>query len=221
MNSRLFSPHIIRSLLDLDAYKINMMQAIHHFYPDVSVRYELIVRSDEDVSTLLDEIRQEIAHLGSLRFSDADIHYLMQHAPHLKPTFLQSLRYFRFAPQEQVEMGIIKHAGKQQLRIGIRGSWRDTILYETLVMAIVSEIRSRQRWADVPEELPLKVLKTKLSKLKAEIARRGINNFSLTEMGTRRRFSSQVQRDVLACLKQEIPNGCWGPATTILPVNSI
>ncbi len=31
MNPRLFSPHIIRSLFDLDAYKINMMQAIHHF----------------------------------------------------------------------------------------------------------------------------------------------------------------------------------------------
>ncbi|MCE7629640.1 nicotinate phosphoribosyltransferase, partial [Vibrio fluvialis] len=50
MNSRLFSPHIIRSLLDLDAYKINMMQAIHSLYPDAQVRYELIVRSDEDVS---------------------------------------------------------------------------------------------------------------------------------------------------------------------------
>ncbi|PAR35518.1 nicotinate phosphoribosyltransferase [Vibrio metoecus] len=210
MNTRLFSPHIIRSLLDLDAYKINMMQAIHHFYPDVSVRYELIVRSDEDVSTLLDEIRQEITQLGSLRFSDADIHYLTQHAPHLKPTFLQSLRYFCFTPQEQVEMGILKQAGKQQLRIGIRGSWRDTILYETLVMAIVSEVRSRQRWADVPETLPISVLHNKLNHLKAEIARRGITNFSLTEMGTRRRFSSQVQRDVLACLKQEIPQWMLG-----------
>uniref|UniRef100_UPI003F58CFD6 hypothetical protein n=1 Tax=Vibrio cholerae TaxID=666 RepID=UPI003F58CFD6 len=113
-----------------------MMQAIHHFYPDVSVRYELIVRSEEDASGLVDAIRQEIAHLGTLRFSDADIHYLTQHAPHLKATFLQSLRYFHFVPQEQVEMGIVKQGGKQQLRISIRGSWRDTILYETLVMAI-------------------------------------------------------------------------------------
>ncbi|MCF9378841.1 nicotinate phosphoribosyltransferase, partial [Vibrio parahaemolyticus] len=53
-------------------------------------------------------------------------------------------------------------------------------------------------------------LKTKLDQLKAEIERRGINNFSLTEMGTRRRFSSQVQRDVLACLKQEIPQWVLG-----------
>lgn len=58
MSARLFSPLFIRSLLDLDAYKINMMQAVHSLYPDVEVRYELIVRSDEDISDLLEEVRQ-------------------------------------------------------------------------------------------------------------------------------------------------------------------
>ncbi|MBY7781195.1 nicotinate phosphoribosyltransferase [Vibrio fluvialis] len=205
MNSRLFSPHIIRSLLDLDAYKINMMQAIHSLYPDAQVRYELIVRSDEDVSALLEEVRDEIRHLASLRFSDADIVYLKQSSPHLKTSFLQSLRYFHFQPDRQVEFGVMKQDGKHQLRIGIQGSWRDTILYETIVMAIVSEVRNRRRWAQVPAELPLQVLADKVQKLKAEIAKRGITNFSLTEMGTRRRFSSQVQRDVMAYLTQEIP----------------
>ncbi|WPC76834.1 nicotinate phosphoribosyltransferase [Vibrio porteresiae] len=205
MNSRLFSPHIIRSLLDLDAYKINMMQAIHSLYPDVQVRYELIVRSDEDVSELLEEVRSEISQLSSLRFSDADIVYLEQSSPHLKHTFLQSLRYFHFQPDRQVHFGVIKHDGKEQLRIGIEGAWRDTILYETIVMSILSEVRSRRRWAEVPQSLPIDILDEKIQKLKAEIKRRGITNFSLTEMGTRRRFSGQVQRDVMAYLKQEIP----------------
>ncbi|WP_136487057.1 nicotinate phosphoribosyltransferase [Vibrio sp. H11] len=205
MNAGLFSPRIIRSLLDLDAYKINMMQAIHSLYPDAQVRYELIVRSDEDVSDLLDEVRDEIAHLASLRFSDADIVYLKQSSPHLKSSFLQSLRYFHFQPERQIEMGVVKQEGKHQLRIGIQGTWRDTILYETIIMSIVSEVRNRRRWADVPAELPIEVLAGKVEKLKAEIAKRGISNFSLTEMGTRRRFSGQVQRDVMAYLKQEIP----------------
>ncbi|NAW68325.1 nicotinate phosphoribosyltransferase [Vibrio sp. V27_P1S3P104] len=205
MNACLFSPHLIRSLLDLDAYKINMMQAIHSFYPDVQVRYELIVRSDEDVSDLLEEVREKIAHLASLRFSDADITYLEKSSPHLKASFLQSLRYFHFQPERQVEMGIIKQEGKHQLRIAIQGAWRDTILYETLVMAIVSEVRSRRRWSQVPIELPLQVLAEKVQTLKVELKKRGIENFSLTEMGTRRRFSSQVQRDVIAYLHQEIP----------------
>ncbi len=206
MSTRLFSPQIIRSLLDLDAYKINMMQAIHSNYPDVQVRYELIVRSDEDVSELLAEVRDEITLLASLQFSDTDIAYLESHFSHLKPAFIQSLRYFHFQPERQVEFGIVKQDGKKQLRIGIQGAWRDTILYETIVMAIISEVRNRRRWADIPAELPMQVLATKLTQLKAEIARRGISNFSLTEMGTRRRFSSQVQRDVMELLEQEIPD---------------
>ncbi len=206
MSNRLFSPQIIRSLLDLDAYKINMMQAIHSHYPDAQVRYELIVRSDEDVSELLDEVREEIALLASLRFSDADISYLESYFPHLKPSFIQSLRYFHFQPEQQVELGIVKQDGKHQLRIGIKGSWRDTILYETIVMAIVSEVRNRRRWADVPPQLPMEVFAAKVAKLKTDIAKRGITNFSLTEMGTRRRFSGQVQRDVMAHLQQEIPD---------------
>ncbi|SJL84321.1 nicotinate phosphoribosyltransferase [Vibrio palustris] len=205
MNSGLFSPTIIRSLLDLDAYKISMMQAIHSLYPDVQVRYELIVRSDEDISELLDEIRHEISQLGSLRFSDADMVYLGESSPHLTSAFLQSLRYFHFQPERQVHLGVIKHDGKKQLRIGIEGTWRDTILYETIIMSIVSEVRSRLCWNDVPESLPQTVLRQNVAHLKAEIARRGITNFTLTEMGTRRRFSGQIQRDVIAYLHETMP----------------
>ncbi len=205
MSDRLFSPQIIRSLLDLDAYKINMMQAIHSHYPDAQVRYELIVRSDEDVSDLMEEVSDEIKHLASLRFSDSDIAYLEKKFTHLKSSFIQTLRYFHFQPERQVELGIVKQDGKNQLRIGIEGTWRDTILYETIIMAIVSEVRNRRRWANVPAELPMQILANKIAKLKLEIAKRGITNFSLTEMGTRRRFSGQVQRDVMAHLQQEIP----------------
>ncbi|MFB9136767.1 nicotinate phosphoribosyltransferase [Vibrio olivae] len=205
MSASLFSPSMIRSLLDLDAYKITMMQAIHSLYPDVQVRYELIVRSDEDVSTLLDDVREEVMKLASLRFSDADILYLEKASPYLQPSFLQSLRYFHFQPEHQVEFGVIKHDNKSQLRIGIQGTWRDTILYETIVMSILSEVRSRRHWQDVPAHLPVDILDNKVTELKQALKERGINNFSLTEMGTRRRFSGQVQRDVMAHLKQTMP----------------
>ncbi|MDW6005108.1 nicotinate phosphoribosyltransferase [Vibrio mangrovi] len=205
MSNHLFSEHIIQSLLDLDAYKINMMQAIHTFYPNIEVRYELTVRSDEDISELLPEIRREVEQLSELRFSQHEIEYLQKSSPHLKPAFLHALRYFQFQPTQQVEFGIIHQGQKRQLRIGIRGTWRDTILYETMIMAIVSEVRSRYYWQDVPADLARQVLHNKLTDLKAELAERGIDNFKLTEMGTRRRFSAQVQQQVMTCLKQEIP----------------
>jgi nicotinate phosphoribosyltransferase len=205
MNTRLFSKQIIQSLLDLDIYKINMMQAIHLFYPEVEVRYELIVRSDEDLSDLLDDIHHEIKLLANLRFSEQDIQYLAQTSPHLKPTFLHSLRYFKLIPEQQIELGVIKQGQKTQLRIGIQGAWRDTILYETIIMAIISEVRSRRYWGNVPDSLAQQVLMEKIATLKSALKSRNINNFLMTEMGTRRRFSSQIQRQIIACLHQEIP----------------
>ncbi len=205
MNNHLFSKHIIQSLLDLDAYKINMMQAIHTFYPNIEVRYELTVRSEEDITGLLPEIRSEVEQLSKLRFSQAEIDYLKKSSSHLKPAFLHALRYFQFQPTQQVEFGIIQQGSKRQLRVGVRGTWRDTILYETMIMAIISEVRSRHGWQDVPADLPRQVLHNKLIALKHELAERGIDNFRLTEMGTRRRFSAHIQEQVMAELKQEIP----------------
>ena len=99
MTSSLYSDVIVKSMLDLDAYKINMMQAIHSLYPDTLVRYELIVRSDEDISDLLPDISSEINKLEFLKFSEDDIQYLRSSSPHLTNAFLHSLRYFRFSPK--------------------------------------------------------------------------------------------------------------------------
>ncbi|MDP5252678.1 MULTISPECIES: nicotinate phosphoribosyltransferase [unclassified Vibrio] len=205
MCATVFSPSIIQSLLDLDAYKINMMQAIHTFYPDVEVRYELIVRSDEDLSPLISDIHSQIQSLAGLSFSPDDIDYLKQHAPHLKTSFLNTLHYFRFTPSEQVQLGFVEHHDRKQLSISIRGAWRDTILYETLVMAIISEVRSRQYWHSVSAQHIKNVIDDKVQHLKSELMKRNIDNFSLTEMGTRRRFSSQAQDIILSVLTKEIP----------------
>lgn len=205
MDLPLFSQPIVSSLLDLDAYKINMMQAIHSFYPDTQVRYELIVRSNEDLTRLLWEIRDEIKNLSHLGFSEQDIAYLRAHCPYLKPSFLNTLRYFRFNPDQQIELGIVEEKHKRQLRIGIKGTWKDTILYETIVMAIVSEVRSRQDWRDVSMNQVIDVFKAKVKYLKSELRRRHITNFKLTEMGTRRRFSINAQREIIRYMTQEMP----------------
>nr|WP_086938913.1 nicotinate phosphoribosyltransferase [Thaumasiovibrio occultus] len=207
MNTQLFQDTIIQSILDLDVYKINMMNAAHCLYPDTQVRYELIVRSEEDLTELLPEIRQEIMLMDRYHFTDDQIQYLEMKSPYLSKSFLESLRYFRFFPQRQVDLGIgQQHSKTPQLTISIHGSWKDTILYETMVMSIVSEVRNRRRWADVPTEQFRRVLAEKVTKLKADIAARNITNFKFAEMGTRRRFSASVQRDLLDYLRHEIPD---------------
>lgn len=211
MTTTLFSSRIIQSALDFDVYKVNMMSAVAAFYPDAMVSYKFIVRSEEDLSELLPEVKAEVLKLQDVRFTEDEIAYMKCVAPYLKPEFVEALRHFRFNPQSDVSFhNKTMSDGSSQLRITINGLWKETILYETIIMSIVSEVRSRQRWSDIPFEQFQTVLEDKVRYLKAELERRNITNFKFADMSTRRRFSFQAQRTMLEYLSKELPQCLTG-----------
>ncbi|HCH2707700.1 TPA: nicotinate phosphoribosyltransferase [Vibrio parahaemolyticus] len=211
MTTTLFSSRIIQSALDFDVYKVNMMSAVAALYPDAMVSYKFIVRSEEDLSELLPEVKAEVLKLQDVRFTEDEIAYMKRVAPYLKPEFVEALRHFRFNPQSDVSFhNKTMSDGSSQLRITINGLWKETILYETIIMSIVSEVRSRQRWSDIPFEQFQTVLEDKVRYLKAELERRNITNFKFADMSTRRRFSFQAQRTMLEYLSKELPECLTG-----------
>lgn len=211
MTTTLFSSRIIQSALDFDVYKVNMMSAVAALYPDAMVSYKFIVRSEEDLSELLPEVKAEVLKLQDVRFTEDEIAYMKRVAPYLKPEFVEALRHFRFNPQSDVSFhNKTMLDGSSQLRITINGLWKETILYETIIMSIVSEVRSRQRWSDIPFEQFQTVLEDKVRYLKAELERRNITNFKFADMSTRRRFSFQAQRTMLEYLSKELPQCLTG-----------
>ncbi|HIF5617293.1 nicotinate phosphoribosyltransferase [Vibrio parahaemolyticus] len=211
MTTTLFSSRIIQSALDFDVYKVNMMSAVAALYPDAMVSYKFIVRSEEDLSELLPEVKAEVLKLQDVRFTEDEIAYMKRVAPYLKPEFVEALRHFRFNPQSDVSFhNKTMSDGSNQLRITINGLWKETILYETIIMSIVSEVRSRQRWSDIPFEQFQTVLEDKVRYLKAELERRNITNFKFADMSTRRRFSFQAQRTMLEYLSKELPQCLTG-----------
>ncbi|HCG7040999.1 TPA: nicotinate phosphoribosyltransferase [Vibrio parahaemolyticus] len=211
MTTTLFSYRIIQSALDFDVYKVNMMSAVAALYPDAMVSYKFIVRSEEDLSELLPEVKAEVLKLQDVRFTEDEIAYMKRVAPYLKPEFVEALRHFRFNPQSDVSFhNKTMSDGSSQLRITINGLWKETILYETIIMSIVSEVRSRQRWSDIPFEQFQTVLEDKVRYLKAELERRNITNFKFADMSTRRRFSFQAQRTMLEYLSKELPQCLTG-----------
>ncbi|MFW1084007.1 nicotinate phosphoribosyltransferase [Vibrio parahaemolyticus] len=211
MTTTLFSSRITQSALDFDVYKVNMMSAVAALYPDAMVSYKFIVRSEEDLSELLPEVKAEVLKLQDVRFTEDEIAYMKRVAPYLKPEFVEALRHFRFNPQSDVSFhNKTMSDGSSQLRITINGLWKETILYETIIMSIVSEVRSRQRWSDIPFEQFQTVLEDKVSYLKAELERRNITNFKFADMSTRRRFSFQAQRTMLEYLSKELPQCLTG-----------
>ncbi|HHI5045993.1 TPA: nicotinate phosphoribosyltransferase [Vibrio parahaemolyticus] len=211
MTTTLFSSRIIQSALDFDVYKVNMMSAVAALYPDAMVSYKFIMRSEEDLSELLPEVKAEVLKLQDVRFTEDEIAYMKCVAPYLKPEFVEALRHFRFNPQSDVSFhNKTMSDGSSQLRITINGLWKETILYETIIMSIVSEVRSRQRWSDIPFEQFQTVLEDKVRYLKDELERRNITNFKFADMSTRRRFSFQAQRTMLEYLSKELPQCLTG-----------
>lgn len=214
--SDLFKDRAIRSFLDTDLYKLTMQQAVFSKYPDTQVRYEFVVRSDESLEEDFSSIRNEINALSKLTLSDSDARKL-QSLPFFSQAYIAALRDFRFSPEQDVKMSIVPDKnGKKQLKISVVGSWFKTILYEVMVLAIVSEVRNRRLWGDVNLEIFRKNLFEKVEYLKSEIKRRNITNFQLAEMGTRRRFSSVAQAYTVQYLSRAIPEHFVGSSNVML-----
>ena len=85
---------IITSLLDTDLYKFTMMQVVLHQFPGAEVEYRFKCRNAANLAPYVNEIREEIRGLCSLRFQDAELTYLKA-MRFIKSDFIDFLGLFR------------------------------------------------------------------------------------------------------------------------------
>lgn len=211
MSDSVFGPRIIQNLLDTDFYKITMMQAVLHNYPNAEVEWEFRCRNDEDLSPYLAEIRYQVEQLAEVTVTHDQLAYL-EKIPFLKPDFIRFLSLFRFNLR-YVQVGL-DSAG--QLAIRVRGPWLHVILYEIPLLAIISEVRNRYRYREVMLEQVGERLYQKLDWLKAEASADELAGFQLADFGTRRRFSYRVQEEVVHILKHDFPGRFVGTSNVHL-----
>ncbi|WP_054885139.1 nicotinate phosphoribosyltransferase [Pseudomonas sp. NBRC 111130] len=211
MSESVFGPRIIQNLLDTDFYKITMMQAVLHNYPNAEVEWEFRCRNNEDLSPYLAEIRYQIEQLSEVTVTHDQLAYL-EKIPFLKPDFIRFLSLFRFNLR-YVQVGL-DAAG--QLAIRVRGPWLHVILYEIPLLAIISEVRNRYRYRDVVLEQVGERLYQKMDWLKAEASADELAGFQLADFGTRRRFSYRVQEEVVYLLKHDFPGRFVGTSNVHL-----
>jgi nicotinate phosphoribosyltransferase len=194
-----YASPILTSLLDTDAYKLHMQQAVFHRYPAISVAAEFRCRGDELLGEYADEIGAQIALMSQLALTDAEFNYLSG-LPFFREDYLNWLRDFRYDPQQvQIE----NHAGKLHIRIA--GPWREVIMWEVPLLAVISEVVHRHRSQDVTPEMAVAHLRNKLAQFKAMSSDVDISRFKLMDFGTRRRFSQAVQQAIVTTLKSEFP----------------
>ncbi|QEY61817.1 nicotinate phosphoribosyltransferase [Metapseudomonas lalkuanensis] len=194
-----FSGRIIQNLLDTDFYKLTMMQAVLHNYPNAEVEWEFRCRNDEDLTPYLAEIRFQIEQLADISITPDQLHFL-ERIPFIKPDFIRFLSLFRFNLR-YLQVGI----EDGQLCVRLRGPWLHVILFEIPLLAIISEVRNRYRYRDVKLVQAREQLYRKLDWLRANASDEELQDFQLADFGTRRRFSYKVQEEVVHILKRDFP----------------
>ncbi|MFW6046323.1 MAG: nicotinate phosphoribosyltransferase [Candidatus Woesearchaeota archaeon] len=181
---------IITSLLDTDFYKLTMMQAIYHKYTDVYVDYAFKWRNwdnmilNDDVYDFINKIDKEIDNLCQLKFKPTELQYL-ESIPFIKRDFVDFLRLFKL---NRDHIKVYEKHGKPQIRIS--GPWLNTILFEVPVLAIVSELYTRN--FDDMEKIKNVAISRLLNKIDY-INRKAPPYFKYGDFGTRRRATKEFQ----------------------------
>jgi nicotinate phosphoribosyltransferase len=191
---------IIQSLLDTDLYKFTMMQVVLHHFPGAQVEYKFKCRTQGiDFRPHMDEIREEVGALCTLRFREDELKYLRA-LRFMKSDFVDFLGLFHFNDKY---VRIDEGDKPGEMDVTIRGPWLHTILYEIPVLAIVSEVYFRRTQPRPDFDDGRRRLYAKVEQARAVDPALG---FRISDYGTRRRFSRDWQEEVLHTFRREIPH---------------
>lgn len=186
---------VIRSLLDTDLYKINMLCVYFNRFADKVGRFEFKCRNKDVIFTasMVKRINQELDDLCTLRFAEDEIQWLAN-LPWLKNKigFLSFLRLFQF-DRKMINVSLL---GGGKLKISATGPIYMVSYFETFVLSIVSEVYYDATYPNENCAMAIARLEEKI-----RLACNADMPFRFSEFGARRRFSFEWHEWVVRVLK--------------------
>jgi len=192
-----FASPVLHTLLDTDAYKLHMQQAVFHHYHDVHVAAEFRCRGDDLLGIYADSIREQVEAMQHLALTDDEYQWLSG-LPFFKADYLNWLREFRYNPEQ---VTVTNDNGKLDIRL--TGPWREVIMWEVPLLAVISELAHRYRSPETGVTQAVAALENKLVEFSRLTEGLDMSRFRLMDFGTRRRFSREVQEAIVRRLQQE------------------
>ena len=176
---------VISSMLDNDLYKFSMQHAVLQKFPNVKVKYTFIDRNNTRYPKGFDHaVRMHVQNMQYMRLHQYESLFL-KNINYFPQSYIDFLRGYRYDPSEVT----IKLDQYYRLNIEIEGYWYRTILWEVPILAIVSQL-----YYETTGQAPVVIdVEKNLSKLKEMEA----HNAYFADFGTRRRFSYNVQDDIV------------------------
>ena len=187
---------IITSLLETDAYKFSMGQAIYHQFSDFKTTWSFKCRNEDVHFTkeMVDEIKRQLLLYTELRFKEDELEYL-HNITWIKGSYVDFLRLWK----PRYEDFTITQDAECGLSIETKGTWLNTSMYEIPTLAIVNEVYFRMAYDyDHLMDSFRERLDDKIAKLEAgeyDLA-------AFSEFGMRRRLSGEAQDLAVKRLKE-------------------
>jgi nicotinate phosphoribosyltransferase len=202
---------VVGSLLETDVYKILMLYFIWRYFPNLRVKFGFTnrtrtVRLAESLDIGL--LRENIEHVKTLRFSDADIAYIRswQMVPE---EFLLALRDLRLS---KISVDTT-HDG--QLRIETEGPWFDNTLWELYILPMITELRARQAIGE-SDAAHRAVIQDGEERLLAKVPTLKGLHWKIALFDLRRRLTGRWERHTSRILYEEIPERLSGISNVAL-----
>ena len=183
---------IIQSSIDTDLYKLSMGWFVLQHYPEFECIYSFNNRSKDMVFTQesVNEIMRNIQLMSKLKLTDSEYDWMKNNLTFLPVAYRQYLAAYRFNPKQvHINLSITG-----QLNISIEGKWRDTILWEVPLMAIISEVYFSMIDTDWTMDGQMEIAKEKARKLSEA-------GCMFTDFGSRRRRNFETQDLVVSVMK--------------------
>ncbi|HAV5778601.1 nicotinate phosphoribosyltransferase [Acinetobacter baumannii] len=208
---------IIHSLLDTDLYKFTMLQVVLHKFPQTHSVYHFRCRNLEDtvypLVDILDDLNEQLDHLCNLKYKEDELQYLRK-LRFIKSDFVDYLELFQF--KRRFIHASIDEEGRLDIRI--EGPMVQAMMFEIFVLAIVNElyfsrIKTDEVWAEGERRLQAKL------ELIQQYEKAQLPNdppFLVSDFGTRRRYSFEWQKHVVAAFHNTVPNVFRGTSNVLL-----
>lgn len=209
---------IIRSLLDLDFYKLLMQQVIRKRHRDLRVTFQVINRSKNvrlaDIIPV-EELREQLDHARTIPFTPNELIWLQGNTFYGKRGMFESdyIDYLRSFRLPDYELNVVD--GQFDLRF--ESAWCESTLWETFALAIISELRHRHGLRTMSRfelDVMYSLAKTQLwGKLQTL---RHLPDLNLTDFATRRRHSFLFQEWAVLAAREALGDGFTGTSNAYL-----
>lgn len=184
---------IINSLLETDQYKINMTAVILHQLNKDRTTWSFKCRNEDVRFTpeMVQEIRDQIDHYCTLRFTNEEIEWLKKNLPWLSEDYFEFLRIWHpFRDEIKINEGNVQAYNDCGLAIEADGTWLNTSFYEIPVLAIVNEVYFAFKYGVGAKDIEFQ--KLTFDKF-ADLQNGKYDIGAFSEFGLRRRYSGTMQ----------------------------